>query len=107
SAFCPLSSFRPPPSLKSSSQKTCSKHDYFLQKDAKRRSFLTKKRKKRQFSPSFSAQKQISPIKSHLLLSPTTPFFKISLKNTLFFDFLSFFLPMLLKFPPPINHAAI
>jgi hypothetical protein len=41
------------------------------------------------------------------LPSPTTPIFKISLKNTLFLDFLSFFLPMLLKFPPPINHTAI
>ena len=57
--------------------------------------FLLKKCKKIQksanfcsFLPSFFAQKQISPIKSSFLLPPTTPFFKISLKNP---DFLIFY----------------
>ena len=53
-----------------------------MQKSAKTCSFL----------PPFLTQKQISPIKTHFLLPPTTPIFKISLKNPyfpLFFDFFS------------------
>jgi len=57
--------------------------DKKVQKSAKKRSFL----------PPFLAQKQISPIKSHFMLSQTTLFFKISLKNLCFPDFLSFFTP--------------
>jgi len=39
----------------------------------------------------FSRQKRICPIKSHFLLPPTTPFFKISLKNFYFHLFSDFF----------------
>jgi len=42
--------------------KNCSKHDYFLQKDAKRSSFLTKKRKKTQ-------KTEFQPLLSDTLLS--------------------------------------
>jgi hypothetical protein len=45
---------------------------------------VQKSAKKRSFLPSFLAQKQIGPIKSHFILPPTTPFFKISLKNPIF-----------------------
>jgi hypothetical protein len=82
-------------------QKTCSKSAQNttisckkMQKDVH---FWQKSTKKRSFLPSFFDEKQISPITSTFLPSPTTPFFKISLKNPHFLDFLSFFHPFLFR----------
>jgi len=66
---------------------------------------MQKSAKKRSFLPSFLAQKRISPIKSPFLLPLTTPFFKISLKNPYFLDFLSFFVPFFFCFLSSIVHS--
>jgi len=68
---------------------------------------MQKNAKKCKFLPPFLAQKQISPIKSPFLLLPTTPIFKISLKNPCFLDFLSFFLPFFIFILSILASAAV
>ena len=92
---CPFYLLPPPKVVVKKSAQNMLKTRSFLAKRCKKTLIFDKKMqkstKKCSFLPSFFAQKQISPIKSLFLLPPTTPIFKISLKNPLFPNFFLFF----------------